>query len=605
MASDTRPVIANLDFADIKKDIVRHFQGRSEFSDYNFEGSSLNLLIDVLAYNTHYNSLAANFLTNEMFLDSALLRKNVVSIAQSLNYTPRSARAAKATVTLSIPKLSGFNFYTVPAGSLFTAEGGGQSFEFYTISPYTIQFDNTDLVGTTKTIEVDIYQGTETTQRFIVPASIGDFQRFELFNKNIDTTSLVVTVNGLKYLAVSEETQGINKATSTSNIYFIEESRNLTYFLKFGNDVIGKAPQPGDEIIATYLVTDGPDANGVQVFSPSITGRSDITVVSTVQSGGGSEIETINEIKDNAPNYFQTQYRAVTANDYEAILKRNFSDIQSVHAYGGEEVGKPGKVFFSIKPKNRDKLSDQEKLAISRDILSKFNLVTITPEIVDPDILRVIVKTVIQYDPSKITTTPEVLVAKIQALYNVLNTTYIGDFLQSLQVSKISNEIINLDDSIVSANTRTNLRIDINALNQVLDRSSFTFGNRLHEEIYSVEGSLGIVCESTEFKRLGRNIFSKFRDDGLGKMQLVDITSDGVIIVNPEAGTINYDTGEVSISDFDPEDGDIGFIAIPESFDVNATGNTLIQISVGDSTARAIDMNDIESLNSFNVSRAK
>ena len=605
MASDTRPVIANLDFADIKKDIVRHFQGRSEFSDYNFEGSSLNLLIDVLAYNTHYNSLAANFLVNEMFLDSALLRKNVVSIAQSLNYTPRSARAAKATVTLSIPKLSGSNFYTVPAGSLFTAEGGGQSFEFYSIEPYTIQFDNIDPVGTTKTIEVDIYQGTETTQRFIVPNTIADFQRYELFNKNIDTTSLVVTVNGLKYLAVSEETQGINTTTGTSNIYFVEESRNLTYFLKFGNGVIGKAPEPGDEIIATYLVTDGPDANGVQVFSPSITGRSDITITSTVQSRGGSEIETINEIKDNAPNYFQTQYRAVTANDYEAILRRNFSDIQSVNAYGGEEVGRPGKVFFSIKPKNRDKLSDQEKLAISRDILSKFNLVTITPEIVDPDILRVIVKTVIQYDPSKITTTPEVLVAKIQALYNVLNTTYIGDFLQSLQVSKISNEIINLDDSIVSANTRTNLRIDVNATNQVLDRSSFSFGNRLHESIYAGEGSLGEVCESTEFNRLGRNIFSKFRDDGLGNMQLVDITNDGATIVNPEAGTINYQTGEVAISDFDPEDGNIGFIAIPESFDVNAIGNTLLQISVGDSTARAIDMNDIESLNSFNVSRAK
>lgn len=605
MASDTRPVIANLDFNDIKKDIVRHFQSRSEFQDYNFEGSSLNLLIDILAYNTHYNALSANFLVNEMFLDSALLRKNVVSIAQALNYTPRSARSSKATLTLSIPKLSGSNFYTLPAGSLFSSASGNLSFNFYTIEDYTVQFDNTDVVGTTKTLNVDVYEGTEITQRFIVSPAANDFQRYELLNQNIDTSTLVVTVNGLKYQLVSEETQGINDVTKDSNVYFIDESRELTYYLKFGNGVIGKKPTPGDEILATYLVTSGPEANGVQTFSPNITGRDDITISATVTSRGGANIETINEIKDNAPNYFQTQYRAVTAKDYEAILKRNFADIQAVHAYGGEEVGKPGKVFFSIKPKNRDKLTPQEKLAISRDILTKFNLVTITPEITDPDIIKVIVKTIIQYDPARITTTPEVLVARTISLFNTLNTTYVGDFLESFRVSKISQEIINLDQSIVSANTRANLRIDVNALNQVLDKPSFSFGNRLHEVIYAGEASFGAVCESTEFQRLGRTTFSKFRDDGRGNMQLIDVVQGEVTIVNPEAGKINYETGDVTISDFDPADGDIGFIAYPESFDINASGNSILQISVGDSSARAIDKNDIASLNSFNVSRGK
>ena len=315
-------------------------------------------------------------------------------------------------------------------------------------------------------------------------------------------------------------------------------------------------------------------------------------------------METIQEIKDNAPNWFQAQFRAVTENDYKAILKKEYADIQALNVYGGETVGKPGKVFFSIKPKSGDKLTEQAKLTITRDILSKFNLVTVTPQVVDPLITRIIAKTVIQYDNAKLATSPEVLEAKVLSLYNILNTSYIGDFMESFSVSRLMQEILKLDKAITAVNPRVNLRFNLNAKDGLLDNSSFTFNNRLHTEPFAGEASVGGVITSNLFRRSGRTNFSRFVDDGKGVIRLVDVIEGENVIVNTAGGTVNYETGEVNISDFDPEDGQIGIIAVPESFDVNVAGNYLLQISTGDSTVRAIDKDDTASLNLFNVSRA-
>ena len=426
-----------------------------------------------------------------------------------------------------------------------------------------------------------------------------------MLNKNIDTTTIVVSVNGAKWTSVTNETQGTTDVNNLSTIYFIEETRDLTHRIMFGNGVLGKALQAGDEVLVSYIVTNGSEGNGISTFTPAIAGRTDITIVSTVKAQGGGAIETIQEIKDNAPNFFQAQFRAVTENDYKAILKKEYADIQALNVYGGETVGKPGKVFFSIKPKSGDKLTDQAKLTITRDILSKFNLVTVTPQVVDPQITRIIAKTIVQYDSSKLTTSKEVLEAKVLSLYNVLNTTYIGDFLESFSVSKLTQEILALDKAIVSANPRINLRFDVNAENGLLDNASFSFNNKLFTAPFAGEASVGGVINSTLFQRSGRTNFSKFVDDGKGVLRLVDVIGDDNIIVNTTAGTVDYQTGEVNVSEFDPEDGKIGFIAIPDSFDVLTSGNYLLQISVGDSTVTAIDKDDTASLNLFNASRAK
>ena len=602
--ANERPVVANPDFKDIKQDIISHFKADPTFADYDFNGSALSTIVDILAYNTHYNNLAANYLVNESFLDTALMRNNIISISKMLNYTPRSKQASKAKILLRIPKINGANVYTIPSGSLFTATSGTTTYNFYTLKNFSVQFDASDANGVTRDVEVEICEGDKITQRFAATASQANFPRFELGNKNIDTTTLSVSVNGTLWTPVTNETQGTTDVSDLSTIYFVEESRNLSHNIMFGNGVLGKNLEVGDEVLATYLITNGSEANGIKSFSVGISGRSDITVVSTVAASGGGDMETIQEIKDNAPNWFQAQFRAVTENDYKAILKKEYADIQALNVFGGETVGKPGKVFFSIKPKSGDKLTEQAKLTITRDILSKFNLVTVTPQVVDPLITRIIVKSIIQYDSAKLSTSAEVLEAKVLSLYNILNTSYIGDFMESFSVSRIMQEILKLDKAITAVNPRCNLRFNLNAKNGLLDNSSFTYNNRLHTEPYAGEASVGGVITSSLFRRSGRTNFSRFVDDGKGVIRLVDVIEGSDVIVNTAGGTVNYETGEVNISDFDPEDGQIGIIAVPESFDVNVSGNYLLQISTGDSTVRAIDKDDTASLNLFNVSRA-
>ena len=263
MATDKRPVVANLDFDTIKSDMIAYFQSRPEFKDYNFTGSSLNLLMDILSYNTHYNALAANFQVNEMFLDSAVLRDNVVSLAKSLNYVPRSARAANAKLVLKLVRSNpNTTFTNIPAGFTFQARytGSNQIFNLQTIASTLVQFDSDTSYAT-----VTAYEGTPITQRFVVSTiDLEDtFPAFDLLNQNIDTTTISVTVNGVKYNQITPGTEGILNANHESRIFFVEEITGQQYRILLGNGVIGVKPNAGDEVIVTYLVTAGPNANGI------------------------------------------------------------------------------------------------------------------------------------------------------------------------------------------------------------------------------------------------------------------------------------------------------------------------------------------------------
>ena len=335
MASD-RLVIANLDFDDVKKDLIDHFKSREEFSDYEFTGSSLNLLMDILSYNTHYYSLASNFLLNESFIDSALLRKNVVSLAKRLNYTPRSVSSAFTTVTLSVTKADGETSYILPAGTLFNSTSGNATLSFYTMEDYAVQFESTDVDGSVKTINVIIYEGKYTTQRFSGDKNYTDFSSFTLNDDGIDTSTLVISVNGTQYFKVTPEDEKLFDLNEDSNSYFIEENRDGHVNIIFGNGIVGKPIQYGDQIFATYLRSSGEDGNGISVFSCSNQLWS-VTSVKGITQGGAPK-ETIQSIKDNAPKWFQAQYRAVTTNDYEVILRNKFADIQAISVYGGEDV---------------------------------------------------------------------------------------------------------------------------------------------------------------------------------------------------------------------------------------------------------------------------
>jgi len=597
-----RPLVANLDFGSIKEDLITHFKSREEFKDYEFTGSGLNLLLDILAYNTHYNALTANFMMNEMFLDTAIMRNNVVSLAKSLNYTPRSAKSARSFITLNVPRVGTEQFYVVPAGTTFTAAVGNASLTFHTMDAHTVQFLSGD---SEKTIQVTAYEGELATQRFIHTNNTVKFPSFDLINTSIDTTTIAVSVNGVKYRQVTPEIEGISNITERSNVFFIEETREQSHKVIFGDNTIGKALEIGDEIIISYLITNGRLGNGVSNFSVTIESRPDISVVSSDVSQGGDEPESIREIRANAPHWFQSQYRAVTENDYEVFLKKRYSDIQAISVYGGEKVGSPGKVFICIKPKSTDKLSDATKVSITNDILQNSNVVTITPVIVDPFFIDVIVKSVVVYDDNLLVSNPDILKASVFTMLNNFNTEYIGDFLKSFRVSQLSAEIQGIDDAVVSSNTRILLRTQVSALNSKLDRYGWSFENRLFHPNQGYKNDSGGIITSSLFTRQGRLYQSGFDDDGFGNLRLFDVIDGTKVYANNKAGIVNYATGRVDITtEFDPVDGIITFTVTPESFDVSAQSNSIIRIAVDSSQVNVVEKNNTSLLQNINLSRS-
>lgn len=599
--ADNRPVVANLDFDDIKRDMIEYFSGRDDLKDMNFTGSALNTLLDILAYNTHYNALAANFAMNETFLDTAIVRDNVVSLAKTLNYQPRSITASFSKIKLSISKTGAETFFVIPAGTVFTAKDGNTTFNFYTIEDNTVQFNSSQ---TANEITVNAYEGTLISQRFVNVNTSGQ-SSFNLLNENIDTQTITVSVNGDKWTKVTAETEGSTTATKDSKIYFIEETIGGKQKVVFGNGKVGKSLDANDEVIVTYIVTTGQDANGIKTFTASISGKqtSEYSIVSADRSSGGANAESVEEIKINAPKYFQSQFRAVTTNDYEAILKKNFADIESVNVFGGETIGKPGQVFLTIKPKSSDKLTDSAKDNIKSNILDKFNIVTIRPEILDPSFIDIVLDTNVIYDASKLTTTAQNIVSKTINLFSSFNSSNLNNFGDNFFMSVLTKEIDDTDDSIISSNNRVKLQFKNEVVNNLLTYK-FSYLNRIYHPFDGYKAGQGGVFNTNEFTILGNTVKSVMEDDGYGKLVIYNIENGVKVLKNAAAGTINYETGAIDIEDFKTTDDSITFTAIPDSFDITSSENYLLRLSTSDSTVRAIDSTNTAAIAQLTRSRS-
>ena len=607
MAYEDRVQVANLDFEEVKQDLIDQFKSREEFSDYEFTGSSLNLLLDILSYNTHYYSLASNFLVNESFLDTAVIRANIVSRAKGLNYKPRSASAAFTTVTVQFTKQSLTDrLAIIPAGSTFSSSGGGQTKVFNTIQDYILQFEETSPVGTTKFMDLVIYEGKFRTERFIQNGDATDFVTVEAKDPNCDDKTLTVSVNGTRYRKIEPEDNDLFNLNGESSVYFLEESRDGNVNIVFGNGIVGKALKNLDEVIISYLSTSGESGNGIRTFSAQIPGRGDATLI-TVKgpSSGGAPREDMESIRDNAPKWFQSQYRAVTTNDYEVMLRKKYADIQAISVWGGEDVGFPGKVFVAIKPKSADKLSASTKEILKNEIIKQSNVVTVRPEFVDPRVFRIKLDTVLIYDPSRLSVSQAVLRSKVMNLYKDLNETYIGDFLSSFRESNFSRRVKDLDNSIVSSNTRVVINAKVEAKNLYLTKYKYNFGNRLYHPEDGFLASRGGIFSSSLFKRLGQSVFSGFDEDGFGNIRLYDFINDTKVYKNRAAGRINYNTGEVEfLYEFQPVDGTFTISVIPESVDVIAQQDMILEIDTANSTIDAIDVNHTDIIRSLNLNRS-
>jgi len=443
--------ITELDFDTIKQNLKIFLNQQSEFSDYDFEGSGLNVLLDILAYNTHYNAYYLNMVANEAFLDTALLRDSVVSHAKALGYVPYSQKSPSARINFTADSATANSGYlTLPTGFNFLSNQiDGTSYNFVVLDDVIANKSNSQYYFE----NIDIYEGQLVTYNFIQDSATNPKQIFTLPDGNIDTTTIkvVVTPNASNTDSrVYTQVTDVLDVTSTSEVYYIQEQRNGKFQIYFGNDVVGKKISDGAQVAVRYLITNGTNANKANNFiaasgltdslSESLT---NFTIDNVSAAAGGSNRETIDEIKYNSAAQFTTQNRLVTFKDYESYLRKNYPAIDSLSVWGGEDEVPPiyGKVFISIKPKANYYITATEKQRIVDELIKPKSIVSIDAQIRDPEYLYVLVKNYVEYDKNKTTQSADALKNAIRNSILIYNNTSLSKFGSVFILSKMQDSI--------------------------------------------------------------------------------------------------------------------------------------------------------------------
>jgi len=552
----------NLDFDQIKTSIKDYIRANSDFTDFDFEGSNFSILIDTLAYNTYITAFNSNMVVNESFLDSATVRENVVSLARNIGYVPRSRKSSEARVSFTVQTSSETPTISLQAGLVCVGTVDSSSYIFSISENVSKNVVN----GTATFTKLPIYQGTFLTKEFTVNGSLD--QKFILDNPYIDTSSIVVTVRGpgssgttRKYSLVDN----IVDINSLSEIYLIQEVKDEKYELIFGDGRFGKKLIDGTIITANYIVTDGSSGNGASefVFAGTFRNASNVTIIPTntinittnVSSRNGSEIETVDSIKYFAPRLYSSQYRAVTAKDYEAIIQNViYPNAESISVVGGEELDPPeyGSVTISIKPKNGTFVSDFDKQQILRK-LKQYSISGINQKIVDLKILYVEIDSSVYYDYSKISNI-EQLKSKIESLLTTYaNSIDLNKFGGRFKYSKILQVIDNTDISITSNITKVRIRRDLKVLLDQSTQYELCFGNKFHIKPggYNIK-STGFTINDDPNTVYFTDIPNS--DNKTGVLSIIRSTNssppqeNSSVTVIKSAGTINYETGEIMIT---------------------------------------------------------
>ena len=600
--NDRRLEVTEFDFDEVKENLKLFLRSQNEFTDYDFEGSGMNILLDVLAYNTHYLGFNANMLANEMFLDSASLRSSIVSHSKTLGYVPTSARAAKATVDVTLN--TNETTITMSAGTVFNTTVDGVSYKFSTITDIT----KSNTGGGIPFLNTDIYEGTFITTRYTVNTSDID-QRFLLTDNRADTSTLTVKVQTSSTDTTSTtytEATDITQVTASSAVYFLQEVEAGLYEIYFGDGVIGQALSDDNIVILTYIVSNKSAANGAALFTNAavIGGVSDIAVATVAAASAGSEPETLQSIKYNAPLSYASQGRCVTAEDYKVYAKRFFPNTQSVQVFGGESgsfdtslgaVSTPeyGKVFISIKSTTGNDLTATEKSTLVSN-LAPFTVASITPVIVDPQTTRLILSVSFKFDSSKTIETQSALIAKVSSELQNYNTTTLSKFESAFRHSKITGIIDDSDPAITS--NITNVTLSHNLAPTLNSATNYTIqlNNAFYNPHSGHNASSGGVLASTGFKVSGdASNVQFFDDDGAGNIRRYYLTAGVRQYQDSTAGTITYSTGEIkinsiNITSIDNVDGAASSIirltVIPDSSDIIPVRNQILEIDFVNTT---------------------
>jgi len=591
----------NLDFDQIKTSIRDYLRANTNFTDYDFEGSNLSIIIDALAYNTYTTAYNTNMAANECFLDSATLRENVVSLARNIGYVPRSRRSARARISFTVDGLVDTSTLTINAGVICNGAGENTNFIFCIPEDITVPVVN----GFAEFTNIEIYEGVFISQTFTVDTSLFN-QRYILDNSFIDTSTIKVKVKSSSSATSSvtyTQIDNIVGVTSTSNSYLLQEIEDERYELIFGDNVIGKKLSNSNVITVSYIVTDGRDGNGASEFSfvGNITNQDGaainadlISLVSTDEkSRDGDDIESISSIKYFAPRIYSSQYRAVTASDYESVLGFIYPNVESVTAFGGEEMNPPrfGKVFISVKPRNGDFLSDQTKRELIQRLKS-YAVAGIVPEFIDLKYLYVELNTTPYYNPSLNDDPDNLKTGVSNALTQYSRSIDVNKFGGRFKYSKAVSLIDSVDSSITSNITLVTIRRNLKAVLGQFAQYEVCYGNMFHtqESAYNVvstgftiEGVTGIVYLADEVinREKGRIFFFTYTEGGTPN------------IVKKNAGTVDYMTGEVLIDTVNIlstviANGVIEIQAIPHSNDIVGLRDLYVKFDMTNTTINMV-----------------
>lgn len=609
--------IDGLDFDAIKTNLKDYLRAQSQFKDYDFEGAGMNILLDILAYNTHYQAFYANMVANEAFLDSSVLRQSAVSIAKHLGYTPRSVKSSKieldiifnSTSDVLSSAINGSAF--INRGDIFMGKLGKNTYNFVCLESYKVQ-----VVSNVPVVKgIKLYEGTLKSYTFVVN-SFDPTQKFVLPSNKIDVDTMTVrvqesTTNTTGITNSWFKATDINGLNGESLAYFLQETEDGRFELYFGDGILGKRPRNGNVVVVEYIQTNGEEANGCSNFTlvGSSSGNallmgnvSSVTPVlndynKTGVSYGGTSPETIESIKYYAPRNYQAQERAVTEEDYKTILVREFSDgIDSFLVWGGEQNDPPayGKVFISIKPKNGKRISTLEKLALEKSVLSKRNLVGITPEIVDPDFLFLEFNSISSYNPDKTNLSPDGLSSIIRSEISLFEANNLSKFDKNFKMSRFLNTIDNSNLSINGSRVTLRLNKRIEPLLSYAAPYTISFDNPI---LHPIEGYQPVVTssafgyrDSTSTALVKPLVDSYLDDDGRGNIRIYKVVGSEKIYINSKAGKIDYDSGKVILNNFKVEyikpatDSEIKITVIPAVQDISVRRNQIIMIDYDKST---------------------
>jgi hypothetical protein len=600
MAEQKNLKVDELDFQGIKTNFKNYLRSQDEFRDYNFEASGLNTLLDLLAYNTYYNSFYLNMIAGESFLSTAQKRNSVVSLAKSLNYTPRSKSAASISGTINISVTGSPISVTIPQYTRFSGTIDGTTYNFLSTSAVTAFNNNSNYEA-----QIGLKEGTLISRRYVVNTLDLD-QRFIIPNLNVDTTTLTVRVLNSITDTTSRifiRAENIVDVDSESQVYFLEEIEDGQFQIKFGNGIFGVAPSNGNVVIIEFIVTNGADANDILnlTYRDSISGVTGIAFTATDPASGGSEREDIESIRFNAPKSYESQNRVVTAQDYESLMLRQ-PNVDAVLIWGGEDNDPPayGKVFIAVKPINGNALTPTEKENIINSVINPQKILTVSTEIVDAEFIYLLIDSTVKYD-SKLTTLTQSDIR--QLIINAIlayNQSDINKFSKYFRFSKLSRVIDFADRSIlnnilsvrmkreVSITLGQSVRYEINFSNQI---SGLTIG-RFAQHPFGA----GSQISSNAFNFAG--FTNCFLDDNNGVVRIYRTTTTGNIGVLSNAGTIDYATGKIVLTNFSPTafaDGTnvLKITAIPENKDILPLRNQIVTIREQDINLSLIDDNSI------------